>query len=193
MGKPSFSDEFKRDAVAQITERGYPGVEVSQRLGVSLHSLCAWKRQFAQRPEDDERGADIKRLKRDLTRVTEERDSLERPPRISPRMQSEMRVHGRASIAVLGACDVSLLGGPAQRVLCLAEDPAEQPSAGRRPSDRVDPAGMARQRKVCGYRKLHDDLLDHGETCCPHRLARLTRLAGIKAHIGYKRRPGSYG
>jgi transposase len=24
MGKPNFSDEFKRDAVAQITERGYP-------------------------------------------------------------------------------------------------------------------------------------------------------------------------
>jgi putative transposase len=47
--------------------------------------------------------------------------------------------------------------------------------------------------KVYGYRKLHDDLLDQGETCCPNRVARLTRLAGIKAHIGYKRRPGSYG
>ena len=33
--------------------------------------------------------------------------------------------------------------------------------------------------KVYGYRKLHDDLLDHGETCCPNRVARLTRLAGI--------------
>ncbi|EKM98569.1 integrase catalytic subunit [Acidocella sp. MX-AZ02] len=44
--------------------------------------------------------------------------------------------------------------------------------------------------KVYGYRKLHDDLLDHGETCCPNRVARLTKLAGIKAQIGYKRRPG---
>ena len=34
MGKPNFSDEFKRDAAAQITERGYPVAEVSQRLGV---------------------------------------------------------------------------------------------------------------------------------------------------------------
>jgi putative transposase len=25
---------------------------------------------------------------------------------------------------------------------------------------------------VCGYRKLHDDLLDQGETCCPNRVAR---------------------
>ena len=47
--------------------------------------------------------------------------------------------------------------------------------------------------KVYGYRKLHDDLLDQGETCCPNRVARLAKLAGIRAQIGYKRRPGSYG
>ncbi len=47
--------------------------------------------------------------------------------------------------------------------------------------------------KVYGYRKLHDDLLEQGETCCPNRVARLAKLAGIKAQIGYKRRPGSYG
>ena len=47
--------------------------------------------------------------------------------------------------------------------------------------------------KVYGYRKLHDDLLDQGETCCPNRVARLARLAGIKAQIGYRRRPGRYG
>jgi len=47
--------------------------------------------------------------------------------------------------------------------------------------------------KVYGYRKLHDDLCDQGESCCPNRVARLARLAGIKAQIGYKRRPGKYG
>ena len=46
---------------------------------------------------------------------------------------------------------------------------------------------------VYGYRKLHDDLLDQGETCCPNRVARLAGLAGIKAQIGYRRRPGVYG
>ncbi|MDQ1199332.1 hypothetical protein QE435_005089 [Rhizobium sp. SORGH_AS 787] len=39
--------------------------------------------------------------------------------------------------------------------------------------------------KVYGYRKLHGDLLDQGEMCGPNRIARLTRLAGIKAQIGY--------
>ena len=47
--------------------------------------------------------------------------------------------------------------------------------------------------KVYGYRKLHDVLRDQGETCCPNRVARLTKLAGIKALIGYKRRTVSYG
>jgi len=45
---------------------------------------------------------------------------------------------------------------------------------------------------IAERRKLHDDLLDHGETSCPNRVARLTRIAGIKAQIGYKRGPGVY-
>jgi len=47
--------------------------------------------------------------------------------------------------------------------------------------------------KVYGYRKLHDDLVELGETSCPNRVARLARLAGIRAEIGYKRKPGKYG
>ena len=46
---------------------------------------------------------------------------------------------------------------------------------------------------IYGYRKLHDDPCDLGETCCPNSVARLARLAGISAQIGYKRRPGKYG
>jgi putative transposase len=47
--------------------------------------------------------------------------------------------------------------------------------------------------EVYGYRKLHDDLQDMGETCCPNRVARLARIAGVKAQIGYRRRLGTYG
>lgn len=79
MGKPNFSDEFKRDAVAQITERGYPVAEVSQRLGVSIHSLYAWKRQFAKIASGDTgKDAEIRQLKRELARVTEECDILKK-------------------------------------------------------------------------------------------------------------------
>ena len=47
--------------------------------------------------------------------------------------------------------------------------------------------------KVYGYRKLHSDLRDQGEAISLNRTERLTRLAGIKAQIGYRRRPGVYG
>ncbi len=81
MGKPNFSDEFKRDAVAQITERGYPVAEVSERLGVSQHSLYAWKRQLAKVVSGDaSKDAEIRQLKRELARVTEERDILKNGP-----------------------------------------------------------------------------------------------------------------
>lgn len=49
----NFTDDFKRDAVAQITERGYPVKEVSERLGVGAHSLYAWKRKFAKTASGD--------------------------------------------------------------------------------------------------------------------------------------------
>lgn len=78
MGKISFSEDFKRDAVAQITERGYPVAEVSRRLGVSQHSLYAWKKKFASPPGRDDKGDEILRLKRELIRVTEERDILKK-------------------------------------------------------------------------------------------------------------------
>ena len=81
MGKANFSDEFKRDAVVQITERGYPVAEVSRRLGVSQHSLYEWKKKFT-RPSnssgDGDKDAEIRRLKQELARVTEERDILKK-------------------------------------------------------------------------------------------------------------------
>ncbi|MFD3191670.1 transposase, partial [Sedimentitalea sp. HM32M-2] len=46
MGTSNYSDAFKRDAVHQITVRGYPEGEVSRRLGVSAHSLYKWMKLF---------------------------------------------------------------------------------------------------------------------------------------------------
>ena len=79
MSKSNFSEEFKQDAVRQITERGYPAKEVSARLGVSTHSLYAWKRKFAKAVSGDTgKDAEIRRLKRELARVSEERDILKK-------------------------------------------------------------------------------------------------------------------
>jgi len=46
---------------------------------------------------------------------------------------------------------------------------------------------------VYGYRKLHDDLQHMGEAISLNRTARLAQAAGIKAQIGYRRKPGHYG
>jgi len=56
-----FSDEFKIDAVAQVTEPGFSLKEVAERLGISAKSLYTWMAQFSkpQRPTDQE--AEVRR------------------------------------------------------------------------------------------------------------------------------------
>lgn len=79
MSSSKFSDEFKRDAVAQITERGYPVREVSERLGVSRYSLYAWKKKFSKASSGEaEKDTEIRRLRKELARVSEERDILKK-------------------------------------------------------------------------------------------------------------------
>ena len=77
-----FSDEFKRDAVAQVVDRGYSVAEVSERLGISTKSLYTWRAQFSQPrkqiTEATAQASEIRRLKNELARVSEERDILKK-------------------------------------------------------------------------------------------------------------------
>ncbi len=57
MSSQRYTDEFKTEAVKQITESGHTVPEVAKRLGVTTNSLYKW-------------------FKRELKRVTEERDIL---------------------------------------------------------------------------------------------------------------------
>ncbi|MGJ8530215.1 transposase, partial [Maritalea sp.] len=81
MGKPRFTEEFKIDAIKQITERGHAVADVSHRLDVSTHSLYAWMKRYSP-PDDgvskDDQSAEIRQLKQELARVTEERDILKK-------------------------------------------------------------------------------------------------------------------
>ncbi|MDN3714382.1 IS3 family transposase [Paracoccus cavernae] len=219
MGTATFSDDFKRDAVAQITERGYPVSEVSERLGVSKHSLYAWKRKFAKTASGEtEKDAEIRLLKRELARVSEERDILKKashcPPsvrgqwraRISLGMQSEWSHWSAIGSSPMATAFVAEHRGQVSvRAMCrcLRIQPSgfyawlQAPMSARAQEDRRQTellrSAWTESGKVYGYRKLHDDLVEQGESICPNRVARLAQLAGIKAEIGYKRRPGSYG
>jgi len=77
-----FTEEFKLEAIKQITERHYTVAEVSARLGVSMHSLYAWVKKYDQpetvRVAAEDQQAMIKRLQSELKRVTEERDILKK-------------------------------------------------------------------------------------------------------------------
>lgn len=77
-----YTDEFKVEAVRQVTERGHSVADVAGRLGVTTHSLYAWIRSLEkpavlQRAELDQ-NAEVRRLKAELRRVTEERDILKK-------------------------------------------------------------------------------------------------------------------
>jgi transposase len=96
MGTSNYSDEFKRDAVQQITVRGYPVREVSRRLRVSSHSLYKWLRLFAEpapKLGSIDHEAENRRLRRALARVTEERDILRKQRRASRASPSELRLY----------------------------------------------------------------------------------------------------
>lgn len=77
-----YTEEFKLAAVKQVTERHYPVAEVAERLGVSSHSLYAWIRRYSQpavqQQYDSSQQAEIRRLKAELRRVTDERDILKK-------------------------------------------------------------------------------------------------------------------
>ncbi len=82
MSSKRYTDEFKIEAVRQVTDRGFKVAEVAQRLGITTHSLYAWLRKFGrpgvvQRAEVDQ-SAEVRRLKTELRRVTEERDILKK-------------------------------------------------------------------------------------------------------------------
>jgi transposase len=82
MSNKRYPDEFKNEAVKQVVDRGHSVADVASRLGMTTHSLYAWIKKFGSdsaehRAKADE-AAEIKRLKKELKRVTDERDILKK-------------------------------------------------------------------------------------------------------------------
>ena len=82
MSRRRYTEEFKVAAVRQVTVEGHSVPDVAKRLGITTKSLYEWKRIYGESPE---RAAQIKadqaenrRLKKELKRVTEERDILKK-------------------------------------------------------------------------------------------------------------------
>lgn len=82
MSHKRYPEEFKIEAVKQVTAKGHSVAEVAGRLGTTTHSLYAWIKRYGpdashHQTQSDE-SAEIHRLKKELQRVTEERDILKK-------------------------------------------------------------------------------------------------------------------
>lgn len=80
-----YTEEFKKEAVRLVRESAHPVAQVARELGISDNVLYRWTAQHrqaevhgttraAQRTEAEE----FTRVKRELARVTQERDFLKR-------------------------------------------------------------------------------------------------------------------
>lgn len=82
MSGKRFTEAFKKEAVKQVTDRGYSVAEVADWLGTTTHSLYAWLRKYdeanPQKVSQQNDQAEIARLKSELKRVMEERDILKK-------------------------------------------------------------------------------------------------------------------
>ncbi|HFG9348897.1 TPA: IS3 family transposase [Salmonella enterica subsp. enterica serovar Birkenhead] len=193
MGTPRFTPEFKEEAVRQITERGYSVAEVSDRLGFSAHSLYKWLR--AIKPDNSEQHArdlleaksEILKLRAQLKRTEEERDILKKGRAVlckGARLKYRFINEHRTVWGVMTMCRVlnvaragfyAWLHNPVsardkdnQRLLMLIRD------------------SYSLSGGVYGYRRVHGDLNEIGETCGKNRVGRITQLNRIKAVRGYK-------
>ncbi len=80
MSGKRYPDEFKIEAVKQVVDRGYKVGEVAKRLGVTTKSLHDWIKKYGdtgtQHQTITSQQDELRRLKAELRRVTEERNIL---------------------------------------------------------------------------------------------------------------------
>ncbi|WP_217500358.1 IS3 family transposase [Kosakonia sacchari] len=193
MGTPRFTPEFKEEAVRQITERGYSVAEVSDRLGVSAHSLYKWLR--AIKPDNSEQHArdlleaksEILKLRAQLKRTEEERDILKKGRAVlckGARLKYRFINEHRTVWGVMTMC----------RVLCVARagfyawlhNPVSARDKDNQRLLTLIRDSYSLSGGVYGYRRVHGDLNEIGEICGKNRVGRIMQLNRIKAVRGYK-------
>lgn len=81
---PRYTDEFKQEAVKQVINNNYSVKDVADRLGIHPDSLKTWVSRYKDPQSTAEYAQlktvqdEMKKLKSELKRVTEERDILKK-------------------------------------------------------------------------------------------------------------------
>ncbi|KAB8143223.1 IS3 family transposase [Raoultella ornithinolytica] len=191
MSGKRYPEEFKTEAVKQVVDRGYSVASVATRLDITTHSLYAWIKKYGPDPstnkEQSDAQAEIRRLQKELKRVTDERDIFKKSRGV---LRKAVRLR-YAFIRDNTCCwPVSLLC----RVLDVHPSGfyawLQQPHSQRHQAD-LRLTGQIKQfwlesGCVYGYRKIHLDLRDSGQQCGVNRVWRLMKRIGIKAQVGYR-------
>ncbi|EBE6824073.1 MULTISPECIES: IS3 family transposase [Enterobacteriaceae] len=191
MSGKRYPEEFKIEAVKQVVDRGYSVASVATRLDITTHSLYAWIKKYGSdsstNKEESDAQAEIRRLQKELKRVTDERD-------IFKKSRGVLRKAVRLRYAFIrdNTCCWPV------RLLCRVLDvhPSgfyawlQQPHSQRHQAD-LRLTGQIKQfwlesGCVYGYRKIHLDLRDSGQQCGVNRVWRLMKRVGIKAQVGYR-------
>ncbi|WP_094190777.1 IS3 family transposase [Shigella flexneri] len=191
MSGKRYPEEFKTEAVKQVVDRGYSVASVATRLDITTHSLYAWIKKYgpdsSTNKEQSDAQAEIRRLQKELKRVTDERDIFKKS-----RGVLRKAVLLRYAFIRDNSCCWPV------RLLCRVLDvhPSgfyawlQQPHSQRHQAD-LRLTGQIKQfwlesGCVYGYRKIHLDLRDSGQQCGVNRVWRLMKRVGIKAQVGYR-------
>ncbi|TCB64843.1 IS3 family transposase [Acinetobacter sp. ANC 4216] len=196
MSSKRYPEEFKIEAVKQVTEKGYSVAEVATRLGTTTHSLYAWiKRYDPQQPkiiESNDPSAELAKLKKELQRVTEERDILKKGRGVlhKPVQMRYAFIQDNQHIwPVRRLC--STLDVHHSGYYAWLKQPTSKTARKRQQLSGLIKQFWLESGGVYGYRKIHCDLKDVGESCGINRVHRLMKADGLKSQRGY-RKPRAY-
>lgn len=77
-----YTDDFKREAVALVTEQGYSVAEAARSLDINSNLLGRWKQQFADEASgarlSGEEREELKRLRREVRTLRMEKEILKK-------------------------------------------------------------------------------------------------------------------
>ncbi|HEC60555.1 MAG TPA: IS3 family transposase [Methylophaga sp.] len=188
-----YTDEFKSEAVKQITERGYDVADVAKRLGVSVKSLYKWRRESEQKnnPADSDVATlklEVAKLNAALKRTTEERDIFKKGRRVlcqSVRVKYTFMDLHRHEFRLSSMC----------RVLKIHRSGfyawKTSPLSKRAIADEKLLTDIKRSYNdsygIYGSPRIHRDLREAGYHCGVKRVARLMLQAKLKSLRGYRK------
>ena len=82
MKSKEYTEEFKKEAIKQVTERCYSVADVAEGLGTTTHSVYAWMKKYGKPSPRQSDKVDVEaenlKLKAELRRMIEERDILKK-------------------------------------------------------------------------------------------------------------------